>query len=323
MADHLRWGILGAAKFAREHMAPAIHAARGGALAAIATSSRDKARPFDDLAPGIAVHDSYEALLADPSIDAVYIPLPNALHVEWSQKAAEAGKHVLCEKPIAMTAEGIDALIETRDRTGKLIAEAWMIAHHPQYAKARALIQDGALGEIVRVDSTHSFYNDDLDNIRNRPETGGGALGDIGIYAFGSIRLLTGQDPQEMLSVQTDMRNGVDATTHITARFPDFLYTGRISMRAAPWQEIVVHGTSAVLRLPVPYNAQVFGQASVELHRSGGNVETWRFPAENHYVLQVEAFNRAVSEAADWPLPLEFSRGTQAWIDNVRNFGKA
>ena len=140
MADHLRWGILGAANFARQQMAPAIHAARGGALSAIATSSPEKAAPFAALAPGLRVFDDYDALLADPEIDAVYIPLPNSMHVAWSEKAAEAGKHVLCEKPIAMEASGIDRLIETRDRTGKLIAEAWMIAHHPQFAKARELI---------------------------------------------------------------------------------------------------------------------------------------------------------------------------------------
>ena len=317
MADHLRWGILGASNFARQQMAPAIHAARGGALSAIATSAPEKAAPFAEFAPGLRVFDDYDALLGDPEIDAVYIPLPNSMHVAWSEKAAEAGKHVLCEKPIAMEASGIDRLIETRDRTGKLIAEAWMIAHHPQFAKARELIQDGALGKIVRIDSTHSFFNDDLDNIRNRPETGGGGLGDIGIYAFGSIRLITGQEPEELLAVETDWVNGIDASTHIMARFPEFLYTGRVSMRAAPWQEIVVHGERAVLRLPVPFNVRVFGQASLELHRPGGHVESWRWPAENHYVLQVEAFNRAVSEQADWPLPLEFSRGTQAWIDRI------
>ena len=318
MADHLRWGILGAAKFAREYMAPAIHAARGGALAAIATSSRDKAAPFEAFAPGLRIFEDYDALLADPGIDAVYIPLPNAMHVAWSRKAAEAGKHVLCEKPIAMQAEEIDGLIETRDRTGMLIAEAWMVAHHPQYAKARALIEEGALGRIIRIDSTLSFFNDDLDNIRNRPETGGGALGDIGIYAFGAVRLLTGQEPEALLSVEADWLNGVDASVHLTARFPGFLYSGRISMRAAPWQEIVVHGEKAVMRLPVPFNARVFGEPRVELHRADLSVETWRWPRDDHYVLQVEAFNRAVLEGADWPLPLEASRGTQAFIDRIQ-----
>ncbi|MBU2961769.1 Gfo/Idh/MocA family oxidoreductase [Citreicella sp. C3M06] len=317
MTDHLRWGILGAAKFAREHMGPAIHAARGGTLSAIATSSPDKAAPFAEIAPGIAVFDSYESLLESPDIDAVYIPLPNALHVEWSEKAAQAGKHVLCEKPVAMDVAGVDRLIAARERSGKLIAEAWMIAHHPQYAKARALLDEGAIGPLVRIDSTHSFFNDDLANIRNRPDAGGGALGDIGVYAFGSVRLLTGQEPQVILAAEIEMQNGVDVSAHVMARFAGFLYTGRVSMRAAPWQEMVIHGETGVIRMPVPYNAQVFGEARVELHRSGGPVETWRFPRENHYVLQVEAFNRAVRDGADWPVPLEQSRGTRALLDAI------
>ena len=122
MSDVVRWGILGAALFAKEHMGPAIHAARGGILAALATRSAGKAAEFTDFAPGLRVHDSYEALLADPEIDAVYIPLPNAMHVEWSLKALEAGKHVLCEKPLAMQADAFDALIAKRDATGLLAA---------------------------------------------------------------------------------------------------------------------------------------------------------------------------------------------------------
>ncbi|EPX75923.1 Gfo/Idh/MocA family protein [Salipiger mucosus] len=317
MAEHLRWGILGAANFAKQFMGPAIHAARGGALTALATSSGEKAAPFLDFAPGLRVFDSYDALLADPEIDAVYIPLPNALHVEWCKRAAKAGKHVLCEKPIAMKAAEIDELIALRDSSGKLIAEAWMIAHHPQFAKARELLQEGAIGNLVRVDSTHSFYNADLDNIRNKPETGGGALGDIGIYAFGSIRLLTGQEPEALLSTVVDWENGIDTAAHITARFPGFIYSGRVSMRAAPWQEIVLHGDKGLMRLPVPFNVQVFGEARLELHGPGLEVKTWRWPAENHYVLQVENFNDAVRGRSDYPLPLEFCRGTQAWIDDI------
>ncbi|WP_417724817.1 Gfo/Idh/MocA family protein [Salipiger sp.] len=317
MADHIRWGVLGASNFARNHMAPAIHAARGGAFAALATSSPDKAAGFAAFAPGIRVHDSYDAMLADPEIDAVYIPLPNALHVEWSIRAAEAGKHVLCEKPIAMKADEFDRLIEARDRTGKLIAEAWMVAHHPQMAKARELLQEGAIGKLVRVDSTHTFFNADLDNIRNKPDAGGGALPDIGIYAFGSIRLITGQEPGEILAAKIDWQNGIDASAHVMAQFPDFLYTGRVSMRAAPWQEIVLHGETGVMRLPVPFNVQVFGEARLELHGPGLEIREWRWPAANHYVLQVEAFNATVKGEADYPLPLEFGRGTQDFVDRI------
>ena len=317
MTNHVRWGILGAAKFAREHMGPAINGSRGGVLSAIASSSAAKAAPFEEIAPGIRVFDSYDALLAAPEIDAIYIPLPNALHVEWTEKAAAAGKHVLCEKPIAMDRDGISRLIEARERSGKLIAEAWMIAHHPQYRKARELLQDGAIGPLVRVDSTHSFFNADMDNIRNRPETGGGALGDIGVYAFGAIRLLTGQDAQNIIAAQIERINGVDVSAHVMAQFESFVYTGRVSMRAAPWQEITLHGQDGVIRMPVPFNAQVFGEARVELHRPGGHVETWGFARDNHYLTQVETFNKAVLGQADWPLPLEDSGATRDFLDAI------
>lgn len=317
MADHVRWGILGAANFAKNHMGPAIHAARGGALTAIATSTPAKAAPFAAFAPGLKVHESYDALLADPEIDAIYIPLPNSLHAEWTRKAAEAGKHVLCEKPIAMKAEEIDDLIAVRQSTGKLVAEAWMVAHHPQFAKARELLQAGEIGELVRVDSTHSFYNDDLANIRNQADVGGGALRDVGVYAFGTIRLITGQEPGDILAAEIDWQNGVDVAAHVMARFAGFIYTGRVSTRAAPWQEIVLHGTKAVMRLPVPFNVQVFGQAELHLHGPGLETRVWRWPAENHYVLQVEAFNATVKGEADYPLPLEFCRGTQEFVDRI------
>ena len=318
MADHVRWGILGAAKFAREHMGPAINGARRGRLAALATSSAEKAEPFEALAPGLAVHDSYDALLADPAVDAVYVPLPNHLHVEWAMKALDAGKHVLVEKPLAMKAEAFDAVIAKRDATGLLAAEAYMIVHHPQWHKARALLQDGAIGKLVRVSAAFSYDNrTDAENIRNRSDTGGGAVPDIGVYIYGATRFVTGEEPTEILSTEIRRENDVDVWTHITAQFPSFHYTGVVSMRMSPWQEVVFHGEKGLLRLSAPFNAGVFGEARVELHRADLTTESWRFPADNHYVHQVEAFNASVLDGADYPCPLEFSRGTQAMIDMV------
>ncbi|MEO0917767.1 MAG: Gfo/Idh/MocA family oxidoreductase, partial [Pseudomonadota bacterium] len=175
--EPVRWGILGAAKFAREHMGPAIHAARGAELAALATSDPAKAEPFRAFCPGLAVHQGYDALLADESIDAVYIPLPNHMHVEWSLKALQAGKHVLCEKPMTMATAEFDDLIVARDKAGRLAAEAYMIVHHPQWKKVRGLVQSGAIGNVRHVTGAFSFDNrQDVDNIRNKAETGGGGL---------------------------------------------------------------------------------------------------------------------------------------------------
>jgi len=318
MTDHVRWGVLGAAKFAREHMAPAINAARRGRLAALATSDPAKAAPFADLAPGLQVHDSYDALLADPGIDAVYIPLPNHLHVEWSVKALQAGKHVLVEKPLAMTASGFDPVMAAQEQSGCLAAEAYMVVHHPQWQKAKALYDAGAIGRLVRVSGAFSYDNRaDVGNIRNRPETGGGAVPDIGVYIYGTARFVTGEEPEAILSTEIVRENGVDVWSHVTARFPSFHYTGVVSMRMAPWQEMVFQGDAGVMRLSAPFNAGVYGEARVEVQDSQLQVQQWRFPADNHYVHQVEAFNASVLDGAAYPCPLSFSRGTQAMIDMV------
>jgi predicted dehydrogenase len=319
--ETVRWGILGAAKFAREHMAPAIHAARGAQLVALATSDPARAAPFRALAPDLRVLPDYDALLADPGVDAVYIPLPNHLHVEWTLKALTAGKHVLTEKPLALRAEEFDAVIAARDRTGLLAAEAYMIVHHPQWRRVRALIADGAVGRLTHVDGAFTYDNRaDPGNIRNRPETGGGGIRDIGVYPYGSTRFVTGAEPVE-LDARLIRENGVDTWAQVTGTFAGgghaFTYCAMTSMRLFPRQEMVFHGEAGLIRLTCPFNANVFGEARVELHRPGLSVTTERFPGVNHYVLQVEAFGRALRTGEAYACPLEFSRGTQDMIDRV------
>jgi len=315
MTDPIRWGVLGAANFARQHMAPAIHAAKGAKLADLATSSAEKAAGFQAFAPDLQIHDSYEALLADPGIDAVYIPLPNHLHMEWATRALNAGKHVLCEKPIAMQADQIDALIALRDATGLVAAEAYMIVHHPQWQRARALYRAGAIGKLILVDGVFSYDNRaDPGNIRNRPETGGGSLPDIGVYTFGSARFVTGEEPQAM-QARIRRENGVDVFAHVTADFTSFRYSSITSMRMFTRQEMVFHGEGGVMRLTCPFNSGVFGEAQLTLEQGGMAVTTERWPGVNQYVQQVENFGRSVREGAPYPCPLEFSRGTQRMID--------
>ena len=313
----VRWGVLGAARFAREHMAPAIHLAKGAKLAALATTSPEKAAGFQAIQPDLRVHTSYYALLEDPEIDAVYIPLPNHLHVEWTLHALDAGKHVLCEKPLAMRADDFDAVISRRDATGLLAAEAFMIVHHPQWKKAKALYGQGAIGKLILVDGVFSYDNrSDPGNIRNRPETGGGSLPDIGVYTFGSVRFVTGEEP---VSIQPHIRreNDVDVFSHITADFPSFRFSSVTSMRMFPRQYMTFHGERGVIRLTCPFNANVFSQAEVMLEKEGNVVETHRWPGLNQYVLQVENFGKCLRDGVQYPCPLEFSRGTQAMIDQV------
>jgi len=313
MAAPVNWGILGSAVFAAGQMGPAIHMARGGRLAALATRDAARAAPFSAFCPDIRVHEGYEALLADPAIDAVYIPLPNHLHVEWTLRALAAGKHVLCEKPLAMKAADFDGVIAARDASGLLAAEAYMIVFHPQWQRARALVAEGAIGRLVRVDGFFSYDNRDPGNIRNRPETGGGALPDIGVYILGATRFVTGQEPRA-IRARIVREGGVDAYAHLDAEFEGFHYAAGVSMRMQPRQDMVFHGEEGLLRLSAPFNPNVFGPA-VLVHERGMERREERWPAANHYVLQVEAFNASVRTGAAYPCPLEFSRGTQAAID--------
>ena len=318
MQKSVRWGILGAADFALHHMAPAIHAARGADLVALATSDPAKAEGFLAFQPRLTVHSSYEALLADPGVDAVYIPLPNHLHVEWTLKALAAGKHVLCEKPITMAEAEFDQLIAARDASGLLAAEAYMIVHHPQFIRARELVQGGAIGTLRHADVTFSYNNEsDVTNIRNRPETGGGALPDIGVYAFGSVRFVSGQEPVAVPYAKIRYENQVDVFNQVVAEFPSFTYSATISMRLAPRQEVVFQGDSGVLRITCPFNANVWDAATLTIEAGGMQVRTERFPGVNHYVHQVENFGASVRNGVAYPCPLEFSRGTQRMIDMV------
>lgn len=327
MFEPVRWGVLGAANFAREQMARAIHAAEGASFTALATSSPEKAAGFTVFNSDLRLHESYEALLADPDIEAVYIPLPNHLHVEWTKKALAAGKHVLTEKPIAMSAPEIDDLIAARDAADRLATEAYMIVHHAQWQRARQLYRDGAIGKLIHVEGLFSYDNaEDLANVRNRPETGGGGIPDIGVYTYGATRWVTGQEPTSITHADVDFENGVDVLARVSARFDGFSAHWVNSMRMHPFQEMTFMGEEGVIRLTSPFNANLYGPAVVELHRNIGNghgasVTTERFAAANHYVDQVEAFSRTVRLGDDYPWTLEDARGTQAMIDAV--FAKA
>lgn len=317
----VRWGVLGAANFAREHMAPAIHAAHGAELAALATSDPARAEGFQAFCPDLTLHSSYEALLADPGVDAVYIPLPNHLHVEWTLKALAAGKHVLTEKPIALRAEEIDRIIAERDRTGLLAAEAYMIVHHPQWQRAKEWFEAGEIGDLVHADVAFSFNLTDDSNIRMKPETGGGSLRDIGVYTFGSARFVTGAEPVD-ISARIARTNGVDTFAQVAATMEGpkgrFTYGSMTSMRMYNRQVATFQGTKGMIRLEGgPFNANVNDLAEVELHQNGNRVIVERFPTANHYKLQVEAFSRSVRTGAAYPCPLEFVRGTQAMMDRV------
>jgi predicted dehydrogenase len=317
MSEIVRWAILGASKFAREQMGPAIHLAAGNELAAIATRSPQKALPFQQMTPQIAVFDSYEAVLDDSSIDAVYVPLPNHLHLEWALKCLDAGKHVLVEKPVGMSVDEVDQLIAARDRTGLVAAEGFMIVHHPQWHQVRDIVRGGQMGDLRHVTAVFTYDNRaDMQNIRNRAETGGGGLRDIGVYLIGGTRFVSGSEPIEV-SGKLTFENSVDTRAVVTAQFPGFTFDGLVSTRMARRQEMVFHMDHGVVRLTAPFNPLMYGQAELHVEGPGFEVRTERFPGTNHYVLQVEAFAKAIRENSDYPCSLEFVRGTQAVLDQL------
>ncbi|MGH1466207.1 MAG: Gfo/Idh/MocA family protein [Cognatishimia sp.] len=315
--ETVKWGILGASKFAKEHMGPAIHAADGAELVALATSSAEKVAPFLAFCPNLKTHGSYDALLADPEIDAVYIPLPNHMHVEWALRAMAAGKHVLCEKPMALCADDFAKLIAARDASGLLAAEAYMIAHHPQWQYVRQLLADHEIGTLRHVTGAFSFNNQDQpENIRNKSDTGGGALRDIGVYTLGSVRLATGQEPCEV-AARIRWENAVDVFSDVQAQFSGFSYSAYVSTRMKQHQDMVFHGSRGLIRLIAPFNPGVFAEGQVVLQRDGQDDVIRRFTGVNQYRLQVEAFGRSVRDGVAYPCALEFSRGTQKMMDQV------
>ncbi|WP_316014793.1 Gfo/Idh/MocA family oxidoreductase [Roseobacter sp. HKCCA0434] len=312
MTRPLRWGILGMAKIAIEQLIPAIQLSRHATLAAVATRSGTRPEGVGD----VTVHDSYEALLADADVDAIYIPLPNNLHVEWTEKALEAGKHVLCEKPLAWDVAGIDRLIAARNRTGRFAAEAFMVAHHPQWDHVSDLIAEGRIGTLVHVEGAFTFFDDTPDNIRNQAALEGGALGDIGVYPIVTTRLATGAEPVAARAEQV-IENGIDATTRAWLDFGDFTMSFYCSMRMVRHQSMRFHGTEGVIELSAPFNPPDFAAAEVTLIR-GARREVRYFPAAAQYVDQLDAFAAKVRRGETYPFPLEASRANQAVLDMIR-----
>lgn len=314
MTDSIRWGILGASNFALHQLAPALHAARGSQVVALGTTSASKAAPFAEFLPDLRVDPDYESILAADDVDAVYIPLPNHLHVEWTIRALEAGKHVLCEKPIAMRESDFERLIAARDAAGRHAAEAFMIVHHPQWIRARELLRHQRVGPVRHVEVVFSYRNVDPQNIRNQPNMGGGGLRDIGVYAFGSVRYATGEEPTD-LSASLDMIDDYDTFAEINATFPSFSYHGVVSTRLALRQRVVFHGEEGTIELTAPFNAGVFDQAELIIETDGDGRTVERWPGVRQYVLQAENFVDTVRTGAAYPWTLEQARGSQAMID--------
>lgn len=312
-----RWGILSTAKIARDQVLPAIADANNCIISAIASRDMARARALADRFGAEHAFDSYEALLKSDHVDGIYIPLPTAHHVEWSLKAAAAGKHVLCEKPIAMHAGEIEQLIAAREKYGVLISEAFMVFYHPQWHKVRSLIQDGAIGQLRQVDGAFTYCNMDPDNMRNQPILGGGALRDVGVYPMVTTRFVTGLEPKRIRSrIQYSAEFGTDIYASVISDFGDFELSFYCSTQMALRQTMVFHGDKGWIEVHAPFNAGDYDFGKVTLNSIGfANQQVFRFSAERQYRSQVEDFVDAAMGGTTEIFTLENSRNNQHAID--------
>jgi predicted dehydrogenase len=318
-----RWGVLSTAKIGRDHLLPAIQDAENGVLTAVASRDAAKARALADRFGAPHAFGSYEEMLASDTIDGVYIPLPTSQHVEWAIKAADAGKHVLVEKPLALRAEDIAEVIAARDRNKVLVCEAFMVVYHPQWQKVRDLVQGGAIGRLRHVQGAFSYYNVDAGNMRNIPELGGGALPDIGVYPTVSTRFVTGKEPLRVQStVERDEKFGTDIYSSTKADFGDFQLTFYCSTQMALRQLMVFHGEKGFIEVHAPFNAGDYDHHRVELHNQNHTEATvLRFPGTRQYRLEVETFARAAQGSDDAVFRLEDSVKNQKVIDAIFRAG--
>lgn len=319
-----RWGVLSTAKIARDHVIPAILESGNGVLAAIASRDEARARILADRFGAPRAFGSYEALLASDEIHGVYIPLPTSEHVEWAIRAADAGKHVLVEKPLALRAPDIASVIEARDRNNVIVSEAFMVFYHPQWAKVRELIATGAIGRLRHVQGAFSYFNRDPDNMRNKPQLGGGALPDIGVYPVVTTRIATGHEPVRVRAkVERDPDFGTDIYADVTADFGTFDLTFYCSTQMALRQEMVFHGEDGFIQVQAPFNAGDFDHHRIELHdQRRTESRVFRFPGTRQYRLEVEAFADRAQGESTLVFTLEESIRNQKVIDAIFAAGK-
>jgi predicted dehydrogenase len=319
----VKWGILGAAKIARQRVIPGMQA--GDLCEVTAIASRDMAKGEAAAAElGIPkLYGSYEKLLADPEIEAVYIPLPNHLHVPWSIRAAEAGKHVLCEKPIGMNAAEARELMAVRDRTGVVIGEAFMVQTHPQWARMVELVRGGRIGQLRGAIGAFGYFNVDPGNVRNILACGGGALMDIGCYPIKTSRMVFGEEPVRVsATMERDASlTGVDVLTSAILEFPSGTCIFTCSMQLAAHQMMRFYGTKGFIAPEIPFNATPGGTSRITIDDgrdlSGGGAVVEEFAACDQYTLQGDQFSRAVREGGQPPVPLEDSIRNMAVIDAI------
>ncbi|HAI32208.1 MAG TPA: NAD-binding protein, partial [Thalassospira sp.] len=291
----MKWGILSTAKIGTEKVIPAMQESDQLEILAIAGRDLEKTREVAENMRIPRAYGSYEELLADPSIEAIYNPLPNHLHVEWTIKALEAGKHVLCEKPIGLDTEDAKRLIAARDKSGKQVLEAFMVRHHPQWLEARKIVESGQIGTLTTVQSIFTYFNADPNNVRNKKDIGGGGLLDIGCYCIVGPRFITGKEPVRVVSLMDkDPKFGTDRLVSGMLDFGSGLQASFVcGTQSAAVQRVHILGTEGRIEILMPFNPVPENEALIRVagQKQPGFDEAReiKFPVCNHYTLQGEA----------------------------------
>jgi predicted dehydrogenase len=318
----VKWGVLGAASIAVRKVIPGMQKGAWSEVAAIASRDLNKAKAAASALKIEKAYGSYEELLADPEIEAVYNPLPNHLHVPWSIKAAEEGKHVLCEKPIALNAAEARTLLAVRERTGVKIGEAFMVKTHPQWLRTRELIREGRIGELRAIVGVFSYFNRNPENVRHKPEWGGGGLLDIGCYPITTSRFLFGTEPLRVSgTVERDPEFGTDRLASAILEFGGGQSIFTCGTQMVPYQRMQFLGTKGRIEIEIPFNApidqptRIFVDDGSDVAGAGIRAET--IPACDQYTIQGDAFSRAIRENTDVPVPLEDAIANMMVIDAV------
>jgi predicted dehydrogenase len=309
MSTRLRWGILSTADIARTKVIPGMQGAARSEVVAIGSRDVARARSAAEALGIPRVHGSYEALLADPDVDAVYIPLPNHLHLDWTIAAARAGKHVLCEKPLALSARDAERMVEACDREGVRLMEAFMYRLHPSWVAVRRLVASGRIGRLVSVQSWFGYFNDDPSNIRNVRDYGGGALFDIGCYCVNLSRMLFGEEPLRVASaIERDPIDGTDVLTTGILEFEHGIASFACSTRTETDQRVQIYGSDGRISIDIPFNIPPDRPTHVRVVRGGEPpvnpaVETLTFDPADPYGVEADAFAAAILDGLPTPVP--------------------
>lgn len=319
----LRWGILGTSHFAQKKMLPALQQCQYAQVSGIASRSLEKAQVVAAQFGIETAYGNYDALLADPAIEVIYNPLPNHLHVPWSLKALEAGKHVLCEKPIALSAaEARQLFVAASRQPGLKVMEAFMYRFHPQWQHAKRLIDEGGVGKVQTIHSVFAYFNQDPRNIRNRQAMGGGGLMDIGCYNISLSRFLFGSEPNRVFAtVEYDPEFLVDYLASGLLVFEQGTATFTCSTQLALYQRVNILGTSGRIEIEIPFNAPPDKPCRL-WYQHDDQIEEVQFAPSNQYTIQADRFSLAVLNDLPVPTPLSDAVQNMKVIDAVVESGK-